>query len=117
MKNSVESDNYVLFSRELTETIGLSGNYQSKWYNFKNGDDTYDGKQLAYLFSVIDNNNNNLKLKPFATAIKVVLKKAQSLIFEKEFPVSAKEISEYITNYSFWSKWLIGVDEFNFNEK
>tara|TARA_B100000809_G_scaffold258893_1_gene302864 strand:- start:1119 stop:1292 length:174 start_codon:yes stop_codon:yes gene_type:complete len=57
---------------------------------------------LAYLFSVIyNNNNNNLKLKPFATATKAVFKKAPSLIFEKKFPVSAKEISEYITNYSF----------------
>ena len=115
MKNSVESDNYVLFSKELTDFIELTGNYQSKLYNFKNGNDTYDGKQLAYLFSVID--NNNLKLKPFATATKVVFKKAPSLVFEKEFPVSAVELLEYITNYSFRSKWVIGVDEFNFNEK
>jgi transglutaminase/protease-like cytokinesis protein 3 len=70
----------VLFSKELTDTIGLMGNYQSKEYNFKKAYDTYDGKQFAYLFPVIY--NNNLKLKSFATATKVVFNKALSLVFE-----------------------------------
>ncbi|MGJ8759868.1 MAG: DUF2652 domain-containing protein [Polaribacter sp.] len=113
MKNSVDSDNYVLFSKELANTVGLSGNYQSKLYKFEEGTDIYDGKQLDYLFSVID--NNNLKLRSFLTANKVVFNKPPSFILEKEFPVSAAELLETLTNYGYRSKWKEGVDEIIFN--
>jgi hypothetical protein len=114
MKNSVESYNYVLFSKELTENIGLSGNYQSKLYDFKKGNDTYDGKQLDYLFSVID--NSNLKLKPFLTVNKVVFNKPPTFTFEREFPVSVANLLESITNYSIRKEWTDGVDKIDFNE-
>ena len=113
MKNSVESDNYVLFSKELTDNIGLSGNYQSKLYDFKIGNDNYDGKQIDYLFSVID--NDNLKIKSFPTASKVVFNKPPSFTFEKEFPVSATRLLESISNYSYRKQWTEGVDEIKFN--
>jgi hypothetical protein len=113
MKNSVESDNYVLFSKELTDYIGLSGNYQSKLYNFKNGNDSYDGKQLDYLFSVID--NSHLKLKSFLTASKVVFNKAPSFTVEKEFTVAAEEVLEALTNYSYRREWKETVNEIKFN--
>jgi paraquat-inducible protein B len=38
------------------------------------------------------------------------------LVLEKEFLVSSKDILEYITKYSYRCKWVIGVDDFNFNE-
>ena len=113
MKNSVDSDNYVLFSKELTDTIGLSGNYQSKLYKFEKGSDTYDGKQLDYLFSVID--NSHLKLKSFLTARKVTFSKPPSFTLEKEFPVAAEELLETLTNYSYRKVWKEDVNEIKFN--
>ena len=79
MKNSVESNNYVLFSKELRCIFKSIGNYQYKVYNFKNSYESYYGNQLAYLLSVID--NDNLKLKPSATTRKVVFNKTSSLVF------------------------------------
>lgn len=38
------------------------------------------------------------------------------MVLEKEFLVSSKDILEYITKYSYRCKWVIGVDDFNFNE-
>lgn len=114
MKNSVDSDNYVLFSKALTNSIGLSSNYQSKLYQFKKGSDIYDGKQLEYLSSVID--VKDLMLKPFKTASKVVFNKPPSLIYEKEFPISATDLLEFITNYAHRKEWADGVDNFQFKE-
>ena len=113
MKNSVESDNYVLFSKELTDNIGLSYNYQSKLYDFKKGNNTYDGKQLDYLYSVID--NNNLKLKSFLIASKIVFNKPPSFILEKEFPVAATELLEALTNYYYRKEWKEDVNEIKYN--
>ncbi|WP_036195631.1 DUF2652 domain-containing protein [Maribacter antarcticus] len=113
MKNSVNSDNYVLLSKELTNHIHLSDSYQTKLYNFKKGNNTYDGKQLDYLFSVIA--KKELKLKPFQQARKILFNKPASLIFENQFPVSAKELLEYITNYSYRKYWVDGVDSFDYN--
>lgn len=114
MKNSVNSSNYVLFSKALTNKIGLSSNYKSKLYDFKSGHDTYDGKKIEYLSSIID--KKNLTLKPFKTITKVTFNKPPSLIYEKEFPIAATALLEYITNYSYRSKWVEGVEDFKFKK-
>lgn len=114
MKNSVDSDNYVLFSKALTDVIGLSNNYQSKLYQFKEGTDIYDGKELDYLSSIID--VKDLMLKPFKTANKVAFHKPPALVFEKEFPLSANKLLEFITNYTYRKEWTDGVDDFKFKE-
>ncbi len=113
MKNSVNSDNYVLFSKELTNHIHLSDFYQTKLYNFNKGNNTYDGKQLDYLFSIID--KKELKLKPYQQARKIHFNKPASLIFENQFLISANELLEYITNYSYRRYWVDGVDSFEYN--
>ena len=114
MKNSVNSDNYVLLSKELTNQIHLSDSYQTKLFDFIEGNNTYDGKQLDYLFSIID--KNELKLKPFQQARKVHFNKPASLVFEKQFPISANELLECITNYSYREFWVDGVDNFEYNQ-
>jgi len=113
MKNSIDNDNYVLLSKELANYIELPKNYQSKLFNFKEGENEYDGKKLGYLFSII--NNEELRLKPFAQAKKIEFDKAPSLYFEKTFPVSGPRLLEYITNYAYRYNWVHGVDKFNFN--
>lgn len=114
MKNSVNSDNYVLFSKDLTNHIHLSDSYRTKLFNFSEGNNTYDGKQLDYLFSIID--KKELKLKPFEQARKVHFNKPASLVFEKQFPISADQLLEYITNYSYRKFWVDGVDSFEYNQ-
>ena len=114
MKNSVESDNYVLLSKALTDQIDMPDSYQSKLFKFNKGNNTYDRKQLDYEFSIID--KNELKLKPFQQAKKVNFNKSPSFVFEKIFPVSANELLEYITNYSYRKHWVDGVDSFEYNQ-
>ncbi|MCC1485232.1 DUF2652 domain-containing protein [Winogradskyella immobilis] len=112
MKNSVASDNYVLLSENLTSHIGLTEVYQTKLFNFNHGNNTYDGKQINYLFSIID--KNELKLKPLNQAKTVNLDKPATLTFEKEFPISANQLLEYITNYSYRKHWVKHVNDFEF---
>ena len=113
MKNSVNSDNYVLLSKELTDHIELTQNYHSKLFSFRIGSDEYDQKEISYLYSIID--KNELKLKPFAQARKIIFEKAPALSFEQTYPISASELLEYITNYSYRHHWVEGVDEFEYN--
>lgn len=114
MKNAVDSDNYVLLSKALTDHIALPQNYCSKLFNFNEGVNEYDGKTINYLYSIID--NKELKLKPFAQAKRVQFDKAPSLYFKMTFPVSATVLLEYITNYSYRHRWAKGVDKFEYNE-
>lgn len=46
MKNSVKSDNYLLFSKELTKDIKLPENYSCNLFSFKEGKNIYDDKEL-----------------------------------------------------------------------
>jgi len=114
MKNSVKSDNYVLLSQDLVNEIELSKNYQSKLYDFKEGTNEYDDKEIHYLYSTID--NNTLKIKPFAQAKKVSFDNSAALSFTKHYPTSAKNLLEYITNYKYRHEWVTGVDKFEYNE-
>ena len=112
LKNSVESDNYILLSKALIDEIGLSENYRSKLFHFEEGTNSYDGKDVAYNYSFIE--KENLKLKPFAQAKKVDFNRKPEILIEKTFPISARQLLEYITNYSLRFKWTEGVDDFKF---
>ena len=114
MKNSVASDNYVLLSKALADEIMLPANYQSMLFDFKEGENEYDGKKVKYLSSII--HNQKLKIKPFAHAKKIHFDKPPSLSFERTFPTSAPKLLEYITNYSIRHQWVEGVDKFEYNE-
>lgn len=114
LKNSVHSDNYVLFSESLKEQISLPADFNSTLFNFQQGKDTYDGKQIDYRYSIID--NDNLKLHPFERVEKVQFDKPPSLSFTRKFPVAAEVLLEYITNLSYREYWVEGVDSFEFQE-
>ena len=114
LKNSINSDNYILVSQDLVEIIDLPKDYGSKLFNFKEGNNTYDGKELKYLYSILD--QNDLKLKPFTKVKKIEFNTPPSITFEKEFTTSAKELLEYITNFTYRNNWEEGVDSFEFNE-
>jgi len=115
LKNSVDSNNYVLMSKEITKFLGLPDNYQSRLYDFKKGKDEYDGKQLNYIYSIIE--KKELKLKPFSQAKKIKLDQPPSLYFTKEFPISATDLLTTITSFAIRGEWVEGVDRFEYNEQ
>ncbi len=114
LKNSVKSDNYTLLSEKLAKNLSLPISYSSKLFSFKQGIDIYDGKEVPYIYSLID--PSSLKLNPFPQSQKVVLNWAPNLELERDFPVSAESLLEYITNYKYRHHWLIGVDSFEYDE-
>ncbi|MEL6916219.1 MAG: DUF2652 domain-containing protein [Bacteroidota bacterium] len=114
LKNSVESENYVLISQDLANIIGLSKYYFSKLFRFEQGADTYDDKEVPYMYSVID--QKKLNLKAFDQPTKINFDYPSPLIVEKEYPVSADILMEYITNYSYRHFWVKGVERFEYNE-
>ncbi len=114
LKNSVDSNNYVLMSKEITEFIGLPDNYHSRLYDFKNGENEYDGKKLRYIYSIIE--KEELKLKPFSQVKKIKLDQPPSIYFTKEFPISATDLLTTITSFANRGEWVEGVDRFEYNE-
>lgn len=114
LKNSVDSDNYVLISNALAGGLGLSKSYNSMLFNFEEKEDTYDGKSLPYLYAVID--NKRLKTKSYPEPKPVTFNGEPDIFFEKEFPLSAENFLELLTNYKYRGHWTDGVDEFKYNE-
>ncbi len=114
LKNSIDSDNYALISKELASTIELPIYYYSKLFRFKEGSDVYDGKEMPYIFSLIE--SEKLSLNPFSKGKKVTFDRAPDMVFEKDFSVSANTLMEYITNYNYRHLWVDGVDKFEYNE-
>ncbi|MFS4454803.1 DUF2652 domain-containing protein [Maribacter sp. 2304DJ31-5] len=114
LKNSVESDNYALVSKELASTIELPIYYYSKLFRFREGQDVYDNREVGYIYSVVD--PEKLVLNTFPKGQKLVFKRPPDLVLEKDIPVSGKLLIEYITNYTYRHYWGIGVDRFEYNE-
>ncbi|MEM1258730.1 MAG: DUF2652 domain-containing protein [Bacteroidota bacterium] len=112
MKNSVASNNYALISRALALEIQLSQYYSSKLFRFRKGKDTYDDKELEYLYSNID--KDQLQLVQFTGIKEVKFDRPPDLALTKEFPLSAPDLMEYITNYAFRNEWSKGVDRFEY---
>jgi hypothetical protein len=114
LKNSINSDNYTLITGDLASAIELSANYKSKLYEFREAKDTFDAKELAYLFSEIK--TENLHLLPFYEPRVMEFNSGPNYTYEQTFPVSAKSLLEIITNYKYRHHWVDGVDEFLYDE-
>jgi hypothetical protein len=114
MKNSIDSENYILLSKELANNIQLPENYHSRLFDFISGSDNYDGKVLRYIFSVID--KKELKLKPLEQAKKIQFDTPPFLFSEKEFPISAPHLLEFITNFTYRHLWVQGSTKYEYNE-
>lgn len=113
LKNSVDSDNYALISQDLASHIELPLHYSSKVFQFKTGKDIYDQKGVEYIYALID--QDNLSLSDFESK-KVLLKDPPKMSMEKEFPVSAETLYEFVTNYTYRHYWVKGVDKFEYDE-
>lgn len=115
LKNSIDSDNYVLVSKKLAALIELPIYYFSKVYRFKEGKDTYDGIEVEYIYAIIDNEKLNLNTYPKGK--KVDFDTSPNLSFEAQFEVPGPTLLEYISNYAYRHKWVKGVDKFVYDEK
>lgn len=112
LKNSVESDNYVLVSQALSEKIWLSEDYKSKLYDFKKGSDIYDDQEIPYNYTVV--NVDALSLQEYGQPKKVHFERKPDLLFEYILEAPKEESYEYISNYRYRNDWASGVDEFQF---
>ena len=115
LKNSIDSENYVLVSKDLATTIELPIYYYSKVYRFKEGKDTYDGKEVEYIYSIID--KAKLNLNTISKGKKITFDRPPNLSFQYSFKIAATTLLEYVSNYGYRHQWVQGVDEFVYNEK
>ena len=114
LKNSIDSENYALISKDLANDLELPIYYYSKVFRFKEGKDIYDGNEVQYIYSLID--SEKLNLNSFSQAKKMTFNNAPNIVLGKHFPVAAETLLEYITNYSYRHHWVKGVDKFEYNE-
>lgn len=114
LKNSVESDNYVLISKDLATEINMSANYQSSLFSFRESVNTYDDKPIHYIYSEIK--VGSLKLKPFQEGELITFDRAPNLVFEQTYATSAPQLLEMITNYKYRHLWATGAKETIYND-
>lgn len=114
LKNSVDSDNYVLISQRLADVIGLNASYESILFRFRESVDSYDQKEISYLFAEID--TNKLQLLGFEPPEIVTTKSTPNFVIERTIESDAYDLFEMITNYHHRHLWVEGVVEFKFNE-
>ena len=113
LKNHVDSDNYVLITDQLAEGIGLKATYSSKLYQFQHEVEQYDGKDIGYLYSVIDTSNLHLSA---SSGLGVVEQEGKPrLTFSQDFSVSSESLYEVISNFRYRDKWVDGVDSFEYD--
>lgn len=114
LKNSIESDNYVLLSRNTILAISMPADYQSALYSFKEGEDCYDNKLVNYSYSVVK--KDNLNLLPLMKPEMVTLNRSPNQVFKRTYQVSLEKLFEIITNYRYRHLWAEGVQNVYYNE-
>ena len=113
MKNSIDSDSYLLISEPLAKALSLP-QQQPEFLDFATASETYDGGQVDYHYAIV--NSSELDLEP-PNPIKVIsFDRDPDFKFEQQFPVSRDSLYEYVANYSKRHLWNKGVDAFKFSE-
>ena len=115
LKNSVNSDNYVLISKDMVEVINMNSINESSLFNFKKGKDVYDDKTLEYIYAEV--NVDDLKLKSFDEGKMMDFTKQPDLVFEKNYAINSADLTEIITNYKYRHLWETSADEIIYEEK
>ncbi|MFC5046356.1 DUF2652 domain-containing protein [Aquimarina hainanensis] len=115
LKNDVPHDQYVLLSSSLADSIAVSEGFKNKLFTFYKGANEYDGKVLPYLYSEIE--KEDLQLIPFSKGRTVNFDVSPSFVIKQQYPISATQLLEYITNYSYRHYWTEGVDKVTYNEE
>ncbi len=114
LKNTIESDNYVLVSKSLAKEIGLSPTYESKLFRFRESVEIYDGKEVPFLYAEMD--VKKLKLFRFEPPEIVITDRPPNFVMERKMNIGGYKLFEMITNYRYRHTWVEGVEEFQFNE-
>ena len=114
LKNSIPSDNYVLFSNDLMDHIAMPVGYESMLFCFRESVDSYDNISTHYSFSEVA--TSKLKLKAFDEGLVVNLDYRPRLEITKKFPMSAEKLIEFITNYKYRHTWALHVEKVAWNE-
>ena len=114
MKNSVESDHYVLVSEALSSKLDLFEETSPQWREFTRGQDMYDDVQVDYFYHDLD--KATLALIPHADAKHVDLPSPPTFSLKKTFNVDAHTLLEYITNYKERPNWTSGLEKVEYVE-
>jgi len=115
MKNSVQSDRYVLLSEKLTTEIGLFEDREESSRTYVPGKDNYDDVDVGYFHHHLE--PDSLDLIPFPLSKLIELTENPSFSVQHEFPVSATAMMEHITDYRQRPHWTDGLDDIVYNEE
>ncbi len=114
LKNKIESDNYVIISKNLADLLMMPLNYNSKLFSFIKSSEHYDNKEIKFIYSEID--NSLLKILPFETPELIEFKREPNLSFNININANINTVLEIITNYKYRKYWVEHVDKFDYNE-
>ena len=114
LKNSIDSDNYVLISEQLATDMNLSSTYSHRLFAFENGLESYDGNEIKFMYANI--NKHDLEIPPVSIPQTLEMNAKPNIKFERTFSVSAKSLLEFITNYSYRPHWAKDVDKMSYRK-
>ena len=113
MKNSVDSDHYILMSDALIGALS-SQDEGGPWRPLTSGTDTYDDVAVDYHYHILD--KASLALMPHAHAAPVELDGKPTFSITKQLPTSSHDLLEHLTDYSQRPYWTKGLKRVEYNE-
>lgn len=115
LKNNIPSDNYFLLSNSLAKKIKLKANFEHPLFKFQESSEEYDGKKIEFVSGLL--NKQALKLNFEDTREIITFDTLPDIQIEKEFPITAPQVYEYISNFKYRHFWVQGPEiQFNENE-
>lgn len=114
LKNSINSNNYIIISKVLAEELKMPLKYSSKLFTFIRGSERYDNKEIDFIYSEID--NSLLKIVPYERPKLIKFEREPNLNSSLNIDKNARELLEVVTNYKYREHWIKGVDRFEYNE-
>lgn len=107
LKNSIDSDHYLLVTDELNKEF--SNRFDSTSLN-----DIFNGKKINYQYTVIDRDKltiHSAKGLPYAS-----FDFTPQVKVSHEITSPIEEVFEKVTNYKYRHLWIKGVDKFEYKE-
>lgn len=113
MKNSVNSDSYLLLSKDLFDQLDPPELGEGR-YSFAQASNSYDRKTIDYCFALVD--GEHIKSTAIRPVEKMSFDRPPNIEIAKEYSCSAETLFELVSNYSYRQHWVRGVDDFGYNE-
>ena len=103
LKNNIPSSNYSLITKDLANSIKLSIKDATELFPFTESSETYDSKNIEFLYAPID--NNLLKIDKGNKDYSYSFDRKPDILLEAIVDIPAEKLHEFISNFKYRVHW------------